>query len=91
MEALEDDVEEVKNSTLALMNILVTIKEDLVALRKDTQDVMEELTTVREDTKSMNQNTESVLKNITTDLAMLKKDTNSTLRDIHPPHLATTG
>ena len=30
----------------------------------------------------MNQNTESVLKNITTDLAMLKKDTNSTLRDL---------
>ena len=72
-------MEGVKNSTLALMNILVTIKEDLAALRKDTQDVMRELATVREDTKSMSQNTESALKNITTDLAMLKKDTNSIL------------
>ena len=72
-------MEGVKNSTLALMNILVTMKEDLAALRKDTQDVMGELATVREDTKSMSQNTESALREIATDLAMLKQDTNSTL------------
>ena len=85
-------MEEVKNSTLAIMDILVTIKEDLAALRKGTQDVMEELTTVREDTKSMSQNTESalqeiatdlaMLQNITTDLEMLNNNTNATLQDI---------
>ena len=68
-------MEGVKNSTLALMNILVTIKEDLAALRKGTQEVKRELATVREDTKSMSQNTESSLKNITTDLAMLQNIT----------------
>ena len=35
-------MEEVKNSTLAIMDILVTIKEDLAALKVDTQDVKRE-------------------------------------------------
>ena len=65
-------MEEVKSSTLTIMNILVTIKEDLAAIKEDTQDVKSELVTARE-------HTDLTLKDIRTDLATLNQDTNSTL------------
>ena len=61
-------MEEVKNSTLAIMDILVTIKEDLAALREDTDSALQDLKT---DLVELNQDTNSTLMY----LATLREDT----------------
>ena len=68
-------MEEVKSSTLTIMNILVTIKEDLAAIKEDTQHVKSELVTARE-------HTDLTLKDVKTDIATLNHDTNSTLSEL---------
>ena len=75
-----------KNSTLAIMDILVTIKEELAALREDTQDVKTDVESLRQNTDSalqdlkmdLNQDTNSTLM----DLATLREDTNSRMQDL---------
>ena len=85
-------MEEVKNSTLAIMDILVTIKEELAALREDTQDVKRELETVREDTQDIRRELETVkedthsmrddTQSIKTDVESLRQNTDAALQDL---------
>ena len=81
-----------KNSTLAIMDILVTIKEELAALREDTQDVKRELETVREDTQDIRRELETVKEDthsmrddtqyIKTDVESLRQNTDAALQDL---------
>ena len=71
-----------KNSTLAIMDILVTIKEELAALREDTQDVKRELATVKEDTQDVRRELETAKQNTNSALAGLKEDTQCIKTDV---------
>ena len=75
-------MEEVKNSTLAIIDILVTIKEDLAALREDTQDVKRELVTVREDTQDVKSELETAKEDTDSALTGLKEDTQCIKTDV---------
>ena len=75
-------MEEVKNSTLAIIDILVTIKDDLAALREDTQDVKRELVTVREDTQDVKSELETAKEDTDSALTGLKEDTQCIKIDV---------
>ena len=78
-------MEEVKNSTLAIMDILVTIKEDLAALREDTQDVKRELATVKEDTQDVKRELATVkedTQDVKRELVTVKEDTQDVRREL---------
>ena len=64
-----------KNSTLAIMDILVTIREELAALREDTNSTLQGL---KMDLVKLNQDTNSTLMG----LATLREDTNSRMQDL---------